>query len=396
MLYSLRSVLNLMKTTGSRLLFFGFVLRLFVAIWNGFFGPSFGADLDALSFHLEAVEYAHNPTLDEFRLGWIYTNFLGLFYYVTTGSLFLGSLLSCIAWLVSALILASCLRILSVERSVQAKIMLVYALLPSSIFITSVTLREPYQLLFVNLAIYAVLKIYLHRAFKHWFTLIIAIIGAGSLHGGLLAFGILLFAGTLLLVSMRGEKGISWAKLGLMGAVTIVVLWYSFLLFSNIAYNLDGGLGSAIEVYQQGALGADARTNYNLEVAISGLDDLLFFVPVALFQYLFEPLPWHVSAASDIVLVSENILRGWLIWKAWKAVRIAPAQQRRVLLFVFISYLVIETIWSIGTINWGTAARHHLPAWGLLLLAAYATSDEKVRVKKITQHFQPKINSARV
>ena len=374
----------------------GFLLRLLVAIWNGFWGPSFGADLDAFSFHLEAVQYAHNPTLDEFRIGWIYTNILGLFYYVTTDSLFLGSLLSCIAWLVSALILANCLRILSVERSVQTKVMLVYALLPSSVMFTAITIREPYQMLFVNLAIYAVLKIYLHKANRHWLTLILAIAGAGSLHGGLLAFGILLFAGTLLLVSMRGKKGISWAKLGLTGAVAAVVLWYGFSLFGNISYNLDEGLGSAVEVYQQGALGTDARTNYKSEVAISGLGGLLLFIPVALFQYLFEPFPWHVSAASDFVLVLENILRGWLIWKAWNALRVASVLQRRALLFIFFSYLAMETIWSVGTINWGTSVRHHLPAWGLLLLAAYGASDGKVRVKKITHYFQREINSARV
>ena len=396
MLYSLRLVLNLMKTNCIRLLFIGFALRLFVAIWNGFFGPSFGADLDALSFHMEAVEYALNPTLDEFRIGWIYTNFLGLFYYVTTDSLFLGSLLSCIAWFVSALVLLSCLRILSVERSVQIKVMLVFALLPTSIMYTAITIREPYQLLFVNLAIYAVLKIYLHKAVRHWFTLIFAIAGAGSLHGGLLAFGILLFAGTLLLVSLRGKKGISWAKFVLIGAAAAVVLWYGFSYFGNISYSLDDGLGSAIDVYQQGLLSVDARTHYKSEVAVSGLGDFLFFVPVSLFQYLFEPFPWHVSAASDIVVLLENILRGWLIWKALMALRAATVPQRRMLLFIMLAYLMMETIWSIGTINWGTSVRHHIPAWGLLLLAAYAFPDGKVSVKKINQHFQHKINSTRV
>ena len=68
---------------------FGFVLRLLVAIWNGFFGPSFGAELDAGKFHLAAVEVAQNPYLDEFRTGWIYTDVLGLFYYVTTDSVFI-------------------------------------------------------------------------------------------------------------------------------------------------------------------------------------------------------------------------------------------------------------------------------------------------------------------
>jgi hypothetical protein len=384
-----------MRINGFRLIFLGFSLRIMIAFWNGFFGPSFGADLDALTFHLRAVKYAGNPIFDEFSIGWIYTYILGLFYYVTTDSLFLGSLLSCIAWLASALILLNCLRILSVERSVQVRVMLIYALLPSSIMFTSITLREPFQLLFVNLAIYAVLKIYLRNAVKHWFTLIAALAAAGSLHGGLLAFGIILFSGTLLLISMRGKTRISWLKLVLMGAVGLIVLWYGFSTFGDVSYNLNDGLDGSIQKYQQGLLSVDARTHYKTDAKISGLGGLLFFVPLGLFQYLFEPFPWHVSAASDIIALFENFLRGWLILKAWKELKVASTKRRRILLFIFSSYLVMEIIWSIGTINWGTSIRHHLPAWGLLLLAAYASLDEKVRLQKNNRFYIQKINSVK-
>lgn len=385
-----------MRFSTTYIILTGVLLRVVIAFWNGFYGPSPGADLDAQGLNGFASAVAVSGNFDEFSIGYTpYTNLLGLFYSLTINHIFIGSILSCFVWWLSAYILYKSFLFLSVDRQRINQALLIFALLPSSVMFTAVTLREPYQLLFVNLAIYAVLKIYLHRDFKHWFTLIIAIIGAGSLHGGLLAFGILLFAGTLLLVSMRGKKGISWTKLGLVGAVAAVVLWYGFSLFGNISYNLDEGLGSTIEMYQQGLLSVDARTHYKSDVQISGLGGLLIFMPVALFQYLFEPFPWHVSAASDVVLVLENILRGWLIWKAWKALRVAPAPQRRTLLFIIIPYLAMETIWSIGTINWGTSVRHHLPAWGLLLLAAYAASDRKVRVKKITQLFQPKINSAK-
>ncbi len=344
-----------------------------------------------------ASAVATTGNFDEFYIGYTpYTNLLGLFYGLTIDHILMGSILSCLAWWLSAYILYKSFLILSLDRQLISPALLIYALLPSSIMFTAVTLREPYQMLFVNLAIYAVLKIYLHKANRHWLTLILAIAGAGSLHGGLLAFGILLLAGTLLLVTMRGKKGISWAKLVLMGTISVVVLWYGFSLFRNISYNLDEGLGIAIEVYQQGALGTDARTHYKTAAEISGLGGLLVFISVGFFQYLFEPFPWHVSAASDFVLVLENVLRGWLIWKAWNALRVASVLQRRALLFIFFSYLAMETIWSVGTINWGTSVRHHLPAWGLLLLAAYAVSDIKVRAKKITRDFQPKINSARV
>ena len=52
---------------------------------------------------------------------------------------------------------------------------------------------------------------------------------------------------------------------------------------------------------------------------------------------------------------------------------------------LLISYLIVEGIWSLGTINWGTASRHHIPAMGLLsVLGFFLYSEiEKKFVKKI-------------
>ena len=32
----------------------------------------------------------------------------------------------------------------------------------------------------------------------------------------------------------------------------------------------------------------------------------------------------------------------------------------------------MEVIWALGTVNWGSAARHHVPAMGLLLIGSLA------------------------
>lgn len=371
----------------------GLFLRFAIAAWNGLYGPSPGADLDALSFNGFASEVAKTGIFDDFSIGFIpYTNLLGVVYALTFNHVLTGSLLSCLIWWWSADVLSKSFVLLAVDKQRIKKAMLIYALLPSSIFLTSITLREPYQLFFINLAVFAVMKIYLHKSIAHWFTLFLAIAGAGVLHGGLLAFVIIFLAFTLIILSMREKKGISWAKLGLMGAVAVVVLWYGFSLFSNISYNLDNGLDSEIEIYQQDLLTVDARTHYKSDAQFSDLGGSRFFALVGLLQYLFEPFPWHISDASDIVALLENILRGWLIWQAGKMVRIKSAQRRRMALFVFILYFVMETIWSFGTINWGTSIRHHLPALGLLLLAAYASSEEKVRVKMNKWHFRYKNN----
>ena len=41
--------------------------------------------------------------------------------------------------------------------------------------------------------------------------------------------------------------------------------------------------------------------------------------------------------------------------------------------FIFLAYLFIETMWSVGTVNWGTASRHHVVTYGLLAILAFST-----------------------
>ena len=134
----------------------GFALRFLIAVWNGFFGPSFGAEGDALLFHDIAVQFSQFGVFDaKFNIGWVYSMFLGSIYFLTVNSIFIGSFLSCLAWLISALVLNKIIKLLGVQKKYRDLALMVYAFLPSSILFTSVTLREVYQLLFVNLLIYS-------------------------------------------------------------------------------------------------------------------------------------------------------------------------------------------------------------------------------------------------
>ena len=353
----------------------GFLLRVGVAIWNGFFGPSFGAEADASTFHNKAVDFGAGLSPFTFGIGDIFYYYLGSIYYLTTDSLFIGSLLSCLVWLSSAVILVKIMRVLFFSNTNQFRVMLIYALLPSAILFTSVTLREPYQLLFVNLAILSVLKIILHKSFKHWLLLLFAVVGAGVLHATLFAFGVFIISAALFLIILPENKKIPIFKIMIIVPIAVVVLFLGTLSLTNITqYQLDQGLTKAIEIYQMGGLLYldEARAFYKTSVEIDGITGLVTFIPVSLFQYLFEPMPWRISTIADIVLFLENFLRAWLIWKAWVGLRNIPANHSSPILFIFFSYLVIETIWSLGTINWGTAVRHHIPGMGMLLLAGFA------------------------
>ena len=367
-------------------LWLGFFLRLVIAFVNGFVGPTYGSSDDALGFHVIAVGYSQNLVFDGFVIGHIYYFILGIFYFITTDSLFLGGAFSALGWLASAFILVRIMRILSFKMSNQWRVMLIYALIPSSLMYTSVTLREPFQLLFVTLAFYAVLKIYFHRSIAHWLVLFLAAVGMGALHGALLASGIFIIAGTLFLLTSRNIKGVSFTKVVLVTPIVILCLFYGFSLLISISdYGelIEDGLSVAVQTYQRGTMELVQRATYRTEIEINGLGGLILSLPSFLFQYLFEPMPWKMSSIVDVVILLENMLRFWLIWNALKYlvgsylnkpmfVARNDFGNERFIFFIFLSYLVMETIWSLGTSNWGTASRHHLPSLGLLLVAGFA------------------------
>ena len=370
-------------------LWLGFFLRLANSFVNGFYGPSFGAEDDAFGFHVNAVTFINQSlVMDPFVPHLLYSYILGIFYSITTDSLFLGSALSTLAWLVSAFILVRIMRILSFKMSNQWRVMLIYALIPSSLMYTSVTLREPFQLLFINLALYAALKIYFHRSISHWLVLFLAVVGMGALHGALFASGIFMIVGTLFLLTARSRKGVSFGKVVLVSPIVILGLFYGFLLFANIfTYGeriILEGLSVATQSYQEGTMSTVQRANYRTDIVeISGLGGLILSIPSFLFQYLFEPMPWKISSIVDVVALLENMLRFWLIWNALKYLvgtyRNKPMFVARnvfgngkFIFFMFLTYLTTETIWSLGTTNWGTSTRHHIPSLGLLLVAGFA------------------------
>lgn len=374
------------------LLWIGFYLRICVAAWNSFIEPSLGAGGDALTFHLIAVEHSYNLDIDKWgdssthfyplKIGWCYPYFLGVVYAITTPALFIGCLLSVVVWTASAYILARIMLLLSFVKSHQTIVMLIYALLPSSVFHTSVTLREPYQLFFVNLAIYAFLKIYLNKSLVYWSVLLCSVIGMGILHGVLVVFGVSLLVATLFMLSLRyrqSGKNFSFAKLVIVVPVIICVVIYGMSFFKSYSYGSYGtkqqsNLHTKIEGFQTGLIltGGGARSNYKSRVVLNSGSDLLFFLPVNFFQYLFEPVPWHITNTFDILVMLENVLRALLLLMSLKWLRVALVQGNRAILVVFLFYFFIEAMWSLGTVNWGNAVRHHIPSIGLMLIVAFA------------------------
>ena len=364
------------------IIYLGFIIRLIIAVWNGFFGPSFGAEGDALNFHNVALDILKYNKDFIFSFGWIYSFFLSYIYNITVESLFIGSFISCITWLISAFYLSKIINTLEIAEGNKIKIFLFYSLMPSSIFYTSVTLREVYQLLFVNMSIYYIIFNTIKFKFVNLIKLLLTLVLLITLHSALIAVALFFI---LALIWLQSSKTKSYLSLNFLIGALILIISSQYLLdiISSLSYKLDDGLSLAIQIYQEGSLATEARAHYKDNVVISGIFGLIFFIPINFFQYLFEPMPWRITAPIDIISLIENLIRFYLI--TYSFINIIKLNNKsyknKMILFILLSYLAIELIWSLGTTNWGTAMRHHIPSLGLLLIAAFSFSTNKILTK---------------
>ena len=85
-------------------------------------------------------------------------------------------------------------------------------------------------------------------------------------------------------------------------------------------------------------------------------------------------MPWRASTLFDFALLAENILRGFLIYLAVLNFIKFKGFEKKLSLLLILSYFAQELLWAMGTVNWGSAARHHIPSLGVLLVATFLYS----------------------
>ena len=366
-------------------LLIGLLTRVIVALINSFVGPTMGAASDAESFSDMASSFATTGgwdgyiQLNELGAG-IYAQFLGYFYRYLFNSLFFGCILSILAWFLSSILVLKSLKLLHFDSSTRFFAILIFALLPSSIFYTSVTLREPFQLLFLTLLVFSMIKFYINRSALHFFLIPLWAICLASLHNALVPIAMMCIFFYIIFFSLARLENI-FNKVRFYSVVLIclsliplsIYIFNTFVAYSSLT---EKGIVYAIGAYQEGLLGdgAGARAFYRTNSIGEDLSSFVLFLPTAFFQYQLEPLPSKIGTAQDILLFVENCIRSFLIVISavylFKNKKELPKHIYFSLLFIFIIYITVEAIWSLGTLNWGTASRHHIPSLGLLAIVS--------------------------
>jgi hypothetical protein len=112
----------------------------------------------------------------------------------------------------------------------------------------------------------------------------------------------------------------------------------------------------------------DVRTNFSFILDKSSVLGIITTVPMVFVEYMFAPFPWQVENVKDICALLESILRFVLLLFAVSSWRRSSGEVRSCYRFLLIVVLGMELMWALGTVNWGTAIRHHVPGYSVIVL----------------------------
>ena len=373
---------------------------------------------DASGFHGDGAHFAGLSEPEwKFRIGGvvsgstIYIQSLGYCYRAFGSSHFFGKELSVLAFVLSCVVLVKLVDLLALRRF-RVGIILLFGLLPSAVIFMSVTLRESWQALFFLLSVYWAIRLWKQPGILNVSFLLISALCLALTHHGLSRFAVYLLVisvywairlwkrpGILILLFMlmcalcmaflhQGLAryaiylivislywGIFSRKMSVRWSRSVRLLFAGLLIACVIVLAQKMGLlmtvGQAVDAAahtRQILLVYDVRTNFSFALDTSSVLGIVTTVPMVFVEYMFAPFPWQVENVKDLWALLESILRFLLLFFAISSWRRSSGEVRSYYNFLLLVTLGMEFVWALGTINWGTATRHHVPGYSVIVL----------------------------
>lgn len=377
-------------------------LHHLVAIYNAYFGVTFGAGTDAKTFYRTATELSHNIYQWQFAIGApFYRYILAWFFKIFGASIFLGEELSVFAFTLSCILFVKIAEILSINKNLPL-LMLIFGCLPSMLCMGSVILREPWQIMLFMSATYFALNNLDTGTLSSWFGFIFSTCCLALFHEGLVIFIFLLCSiyvlarilNWLFNYHTNAGKDLYFIVLTI---ETMILIFLLLSVFMSQAPELEafhaiseGNPLNFVSYFRHAGIQTDTRTSYG--VIINSHDTLSFvhtFIPTYL-NYMFAPFPWNINNILDLYAMFESTLRFALLITSLVAVFYSIKKRKIDLIFLLSGFLLMSSLWSLGTLNYGTSIRHHLVSfWLLLLISGSALS--KIESKQ-SWKFKSKLN----
>jgi hypothetical protein len=247
-------------------------------------------------------------------------------------------------------------------------------------------LREPYEVLFFMLTVYFGLQISMNRKLniRSVFLMVMSALLMAAFHKVLVVIAVMLIFLFLIWCRRPISRFGNIKKLHIMTMMVTPFLLFCIMFLSDGRFGVHGSLLTSLvgsfnnDVQNLGQLISGwremllrdhlGRANYEAPFDSSSFLMIIFSFLKMISYYLFAPFPWMVRNSMDIGGLLESMLRMTLIYFSVKDWCKACGEKRRLLGLMLILYFSISFLWAVGTTNYGTAMRHNMMAWWIIVI----------------------------
>ena len=376
-----------------QLIIFALFFRLLIILISDYNQNVFFIGDDAWGMHIAGLDVSTWDKIDFFDQNKIpYISFIAVIYKYIYPSYLLSALCSLIVWLLSLYVLIKILNLLKINKNIIFAALIIYCFLPTSIIYTSSTIREPYQLLVTNLFLLCLVNIYLsNNYFKilyNFSTIIFLSFIFYMLHRIGPIFGIInLLIALFIIFSKFKFKKVYFLNIFLFVSLLIffTINFISYFTYNFSFEQFQKGYIKAIQIYQNGLFlsSPNSRATYFQLHNFENYFDIIKFILIAFLKYNLEPIlsPQKINT-KDIVLIFENLVRSSIYIVIFVFSFNINNLKNNIYVAILLVLLFTEMVWSLGTNNWGTASRHHIPSAGIILICISIILNGKFNEKK--------------
>ncbi len=225
------------------------------------------------------------------------------------------------------------------------------------------------------LAVYFGIKMHLQGGVNRYFVFMtLSAFVMGLFHKGLIVYMFFL-VGILMFFSLKPSTGLfKVKKMRLIFCLIMPFTIVALVISSQLSISGLGALSSFINfegaefAANYRAHSVEARATYGVELNLSSLFSFFKSSVVLYVYYLFSPFPWQIRNAMDLYAVFESLMRFVLLYYSVKQWLSAKGDQRQLQGLMIILFLSMSFLWALGTTNYGTAIRHHMLTWWILVV----------------------------
>lgn len=371
-------VRSLKESSISSILLLAFGVRIVVMFLDYFEIIQIPGNGDAYHFHGNAL--ANQTTADHFQ-DTNYVLFLTFFYRITDSSRLLAQYLNVLMGMVFLIYINKTLIIIDTKLQARRHIMAIASFMPNLIFFSAILLREAWIEMFLMLSVYDFVKWYKGGKMSSALLSIIFVIIASWMHSGCI-FVVLGYIVCFALYDRKIKSVHFSTKL-----ITVFALFCAFGFFLVVK---AGDLFSKFVALQDSTVMdtmigkyttvEEAGSTYLGWLDVSSPFQAIVFAPLKMFYFLFSPIPLDWRSIMDVMAFLFDscvyICFSYGIYKYGKEVKY---ENKHLIQFLMISFLVTTLVFSFGTTTSGTAVRHRAKIVAILFVCYGLTKVNKTK-----------------